>query len=80
MQQINIYDAKMRFSHLVDRASRGESFIIAKAGTPLARLVPLQGAARPKIRLGLMQGKIHMRRSFDEPLPDELLKEFEGDR
>ena len=42
--QVNIYEAKTRLSELVDQASRGETIIIAKAGTPLAKLVPLHQA------------------------------------
>ncbi|MGH8123262.1 MAG: type II toxin-antitoxin system Phd/YefM family antitoxin, partial [Rudaea sp.] len=58
MKQINIYEAKTQLSTLVDQASRGESFIIAKSGTPLAKLVPLDAGRRAKIKLGLMKGKI----------------------
>jgi prevent-host-death family protein len=76
---INIYEAKTQFSRLVDRASRGETFVIAKSGTPLAKLVPLsEGEKKPKIRYGSMKGKIWVADDFDAPLPDWLLDAFEG--
>ncbi|MEO8668943.1 MAG: type II toxin-antitoxin system prevent-host-death family antitoxin [Bauldia sp.] len=77
-KQINIYDAKTQFSSLVDKASKGESFIIAKAGTPMAKLVPLSEGAEPKkkFKFGTMKGKIHVPDDFDAPLPDEVLDLF----
>jgi prevent-host-death family protein len=78
VKQVNIYEAKAQLSHLVDQASRGESFIIAKAGTPVARLGPLQEGGRRKIKLGLMKGQIGISPAFDEPLPQELIATFEG--
>ena len=76
--QVNIYEAKTRLSELVDQASRGETVIIAKAGTPLAKLVPLAGAAKRKLVFGLMKGKIRIADDFDAPLPDDILAAFEG--
>ena len=80
-KQINIYDAKTQLSKLVDKASKGESFIIAKAGTPMAKLVPLSEGAEPKkkkFKFGTMKGKITILPGFDDPLPDWLLDAFEG--
>ena len=76
--QVNIYEAKTRLSDLVDQASRGETVIIAKAGTPLAKLVPLAGAAKRKLVFGLMKGKIRIADDFDAPLPDDILAAFAG--
>ncbi len=77
MKQINIYEAKTDLSRLVDKASKGETFIIAKAGTPLAKLGPLE--PRPKkFKFDLMKGRIKVAPDFDEPLPDWLLDAFEG--
>ena len=70
--QVNIYEAKTRLSDLVDQASRGETVIIAKAGTPLA------SAAKRKLVFGLMKGKIRIADDFDAPLPDDILAAFEG--
>lgn len=77
MKQINIYEAKTQLSALVDQVSRGRSFVIAKSGTPLAKLVPLNEEKRGKIKLGLMKGKIKFAKDFDAPLPAALLAEFE---
>ena len=73
----NIYDAKMRLSELVDRASRGEEIVIAKYGTPVARLVPLP-REKPKRVPGLLKGKIWVSDDFDVPLPWETQRYFEG--
>ena len=74
---INIYDAKTRLSELVDRAAAGEEVIIAKAGKPVARLVPLRNRERIP---GRGKGKVRISDDFDAPLSDELLRDFEGER
>ena len=78
MQQVNIYEAKTKLSELVDAAHHGETVIIAKAGTPMARLVPLGQGPKPKIKFGLMKGEFIEPDDFDAPLPDDLLAAFEG--
>ena len=67
------------FSKLVDAAAAGEEIIIAKAGRPVAKLVPLNSAEiRPKRRLGLLSGRATIPTDFDAPLPDSILDGFEG--
>ena len=73
---VNIYEAKMRLSELVDRASGGEIIVIAKAGTPVARLVPLPPAP-PKRTPGLLKGKIWVADDFDDPLPPDIQQFFD---
>jgi prevent-host-death family protein len=77
MTKVNIHQAKTQFSRLVDLAAGGEEIIIAKAGKPVARLVPYtsKGAVR---RPGVMRGKIRIGKNFDAPLPKELLAAFDG--
>ncbi len=75
--QINIHEAKTHLSRLVDQVAGGAEIVIAKAGKPMARLVPLK-AAGPRRRLGVLKGKIRIADDFDAPLPDELLELFEG--
>ena len=75
--QLNLYDAKTRLSELVEAASQGETIVIAKAGRPLAKLGPVD-APRKRVRLGLMKGKIRIGKDFDAPLPELVLREFEG--
>jgi prevent-host-death family protein len=77
MQTVNIHDAKTNFSKLVDQAAAGEEIIIAKAGTPMARLVPLQKQKR-KIQFGLMKGQIEIKQGFYDPMTEEEIALFEG--
>ena len=74
---VNIHAAKTHFSRLVDRAASGEEIIIAKAGKPVARLMPLAAPVRRR-RFGLLKGKIWISPDFDAPLPEEDLRLFEG--
>ncbi len=62
MSIVNIRDAKTHFSYLVDRAAAGEEIVIAKAGKPVARLMPLARPQRAKRRLGLANGKLRVGR------------------
>ena len=74
---VNIHAAKTHFSRLVERAARGEEIIISKAGKPVARLMPLAAPVRVR-RPGLLKGKIKIADDFDAPLPEEILRQFEG--
>jgi len=74
---INIHEAKTHLSRIVDEVAAGSEVIIAKAGKPMARLVPLTGARRPK-KLGLMKGKIKVADDFNAPLPEDVIADFEG--
>jgi antitoxin (DNA-binding transcriptional repressor) of toxin-antitoxin stability system len=75
---VNIYEAKTQLSKLVDQAAAGHDVIIGRAGKPVARLTRLV-EARPKLRYGLLKGKMKVSDDFDAPLPEELLAAFEGD-
>ena len=75
---INIYEAKTRLSELVERAASGEEIIIAKAGTPRARLVPMPTANGPRQPGGWEEG-VWVADDFDAPLPPDVLSAFEGD-
>lgn len=77
MQKVNVHEAKTTLSKLVDRAGAGEEILIAKAGKPVARLVPLREKRKPR-KKGLLKGKIRIADNFDEPLPEEVLASFEG--
>lgn len=77
MRTVNIHAAKTQLSRLVDDAAKGEEITIAKAGKPVARLVPLADV-RPKRRLGGLAGKVQIPEDFDAPLPDDILDAFEG--
>ena len=73
---LNLYDAKTQLSSLVDKAAAGAEIIIAKAGKPMARLVPLRPVARRKP--GSAKGKIWISKDFDAPLPADVLEAFYG--
>ena len=73
----NIYRAKTSLSHLVDRAAAGEQIVIAKAGVPLAKLIPLSGPKRPR-RPGGWKGKVRIAADFDAPLPEQIQSLLEG--
>jgi prevent-host-death family protein len=74
---VNLYEAKTSLSQLVERAAAGEEIIIAKAGKPKARLVPLADRAARR-RPGGWEGKVFVADDFDEPLPADILAAFEG--
>jgi prevent-host-death family protein len=74
---VNIHEAKTHFSRLVERASKGEEIIIARAGRPLARLMPLASPTRPR-RPGLLKGRIRISKNFDAPLPRVIARAFES--
>ena len=82
MTTVNIHDAKTQFSKLVDQAAGGEEIIIAKAGKPVARLMPLAVARRGKRRLGLGAGKLRVPADFDQMLAREIAELFgaQGDK
>jgi prevent-host-death family protein len=77
MKQVNIHDAKTRLSELLARVEAGEEITIAKAGRPVARLVPVREKAGERTP-GTAKGKVMIGRDFEEPLPEQLLSEFEG--
>lgn len=70
MTQVNIHDAKTHLSKLIERASQGEEFIIARAGKPVARLTAIKPVERGR-RFGAMKGKATVDDRFFEPLPEE---------
>ena len=74
---VNVHEAKTQLSQLLLRISMGEEVVIAKAGKPVARLVPF--AAQPVRRTaGSAVGQVWMAPDFDAPLPDEILEAFEA--
>lgn len=76
MQTVNIHEAKSQLSRLIEAVVSGEEVVIAKAGTPVVRLVSVE--QKPALRLGLMKGRIRIADDFDAPLPDDVLTSFEG--
>ncbi|MEA2489922.1 MAG: hypothetical protein QOH21_1714 [Acidobacteriota bacterium] len=64
MNTVNIHEAKTQLSRLVDRAARGEAFVIAKAGKPLVKVLAVDAPAEPK-RLGFLKGEIEVPEDFN---------------
>ena len=75
MKIVNIYDAKTRLSQLLREVAAGEDVVIAKDGTPLARLVPFDAGGEVR-ELGFAEGRITVSDDFDAPLPPDLLEAF----
>lgn len=75
MKTVNIHAAKTHLSSLLAEVEAGEEIIIAKAGKPVARLVPLQKNDFRR-SFGALKGQIWMSDDFDAPLPPDLLKAF----
>lgn len=74
-----MHDAKTHLSQLAERASKGEEIVIARNGQALAKLVPIE-EPRKKRRLGLWKDeKVWVSDDFDDPLPWEIQKYFEGE-
>ncbi|MBI2059871.1 MAG: type II toxin-antitoxin system Phd/YefM family antitoxin [Nitrospirae bacterium] len=76
MRMVNIHEAKTHLSRLLEKVSAGTEVVIAKAGKPLARLVPIE-RTRKRRRLGILAGRFTVPDDFDTPLPDDILKGFE---
>jgi prevent-host-death family protein len=74
--RVNIYVAKTHVSRLIDQVNAGEEVVITRDGRAVARLVPAE--SKPRRKLGTLKSKIWMSDDFDAPLPDEMLKLFEG--
>ncbi len=83
MKQVNIHEAKTHLSRLVEAAARGEPFVIAKAGKPLVKVVPVEPAPetreeRAKRRIGFLEGRFTVPDDFDTFMQDEIVAMFEG--
>ncbi len=74
---VNIHEAKTHLSRLLERVSAGEEIVIAKAGRPVARLVPYEESLEPR-KPGAWKGRVWIADDFDE-LPPDLLAAFYGD-
>ena len=77
MKRVNIHQAKTELSKLVERVEAGEEIVIARAGKPVAKLVPFT-RARARRQLGWLDGKFKIPEDFDAPLPESIMRLFEG--
>ncbi len=79
METFNIHYAKTHLSRLVEKAAKGEAFIIAKAGKPVAKVVPLEPPAREVTPFGFLKGQFKIPDDFDRMNETEIQRMFEGD-
>ena len=77
MGAVNVYDAKTHFSRLLRRVRAGEEIVIAAAGRPVARLVPIGPDSGPRV-LGGDEGEVWIAEDFNAPLPDAIVAAFYG--
>jgi prevent-host-death family protein len=75
MIEVNVHEAKTELSRLLKLVVAGEEVVIARAGKPVARLVPID-PPRPASRLGLDKSDWKVPEDFNEPLPEEILNAF----
>ena len=69
--EVNIHEAKTHLSRLLEKVSAGEEVIIAKAGKPVAKLVPIKSAPKKRF-LGSAKGDFVVPDDFNDPLPKEI--------
>lgn len=79
MVTVNIHEAKTQLSKLVDRAAKGEPFVIAKAGKPLVKVVALKAPKTPR-RLGFLKGQFKVPEDFNTMGQAEIAKLFGTDK
>jgi len=79
MVTVNMHEAKTNLSKLVVKASKGEAFVIARAGKPMAKLVPMDAPAQRNSWLGSMRGQFTVPDDFDTMGQDEIIRMFEGE-
>lgn len=75
MDSFNVHEAKTHFSRILAKVQAGEEVIIAKAGQPIARIVPIRSSTP---RVADRETRVWVAPDFDAPLPDEWLDAFEG--
>jgi len=77
VKTVSIQEAKTHLSRLLKRVGAGEQIVIAKAGKPVARLVPAGNPRGPRI-LGSQKGRFEVPKDFDAPLPEEIQSTFQS--
>jgi prevent-host-death family protein len=73
---VNVHEAKTHLSRLLARVERGEEFVLARGGEPVARLIPYRDETEPRRRPGSAKGKIVIHDDFDDPLPEDIAGAF----
>ncbi len=76
MKTVNMHEAKTHLSKLVEAATNGEPFVIAKAGKPLVKVVMIE--SEPVKRTGFLKGQVDAPEDFDNMFADDIRTMFEG--
>jgi len=76
VKTFNVHEAKTQLSRLLQRVERGEDVVIARAGRPVARLVPFAAKGSPR-EMGHDRGRVVIAPDFDAPLPPDIAADFE---
>lgn len=80
METVNIHQAKTHLSRLIDKAAKGEPFIIAKAGKPMVKVTAIEEASKNAVqRIGFMEGEFQIPDDFDTMFQDEIEAMFYGE-
>lgn len=79
MIRINIHEAKTHLSRYLSRLRKGEVILLCKRNVPVAEIRPLPAARESRRPIGLARGEFEVPPSFNDPLPDELLRAFNGE-
>jgi prevent-host-death family protein len=74
MRLINIHEAKTNLSRIAEDVAAGEEIIVAKAGKPKMKLVPIEN--KKIIKFGALKGKMKIGDDFDAPLPETIINDF----
>lgn len=77
LDTVNVHEAKTHLSRLLERVERGEEVTIARAGKPVAKLVPVEPVKKTRGMRGKYKGQIWMSDDFDDPLPWQVFPGFE---
>ena len=75
--EVNVYETKTHMSKLLAQVEEGQEFIVKRAGKPIARLIPFV-ARKPERPFGLFADEIVLNEDFDDPLPEEISRAFDG--
>ena len=80
MKTVNIHEAKTHLSRLIEQAANGEPFVIAKAGKPMVKVVPVEDAPRKVVkRIGFLEGQFKVPDDFITMGQEEIERMFYGE-
>ncbi len=78
MLRLNVHEAKTHLSRYLTRLEEGETILLCRRNVPIAEIHPLSKGRRTVAPFGRWKGKIRIPQSFFEPLPEAMLRDFEG--